>query len=112
MYRRLDAEFVANGLGAAPQGQGQGAPYLSIHPSRSPRIHTKIGTVNIDFGGALFRSTTRLVGGTCMTYMLYHNNDHNDRNRVGIQLGIHAWMVSKVQARSYRNTRIIMIIII
>ena len=110
MYRRLDAEFVANGLGAAPQGQGQGAPYLSIHPSRSPRIHTKIGTVNIDFGGALFRSTTRLVGGTCMTYMLYHNNDHNDRNRVGIQLGIHAWMVSKSTSKILPYKIVIIII--
>ena len=46
--------------GAAPR---PGSTFFFMGPTCITRIHTKIGTVNTHFGGALFRSTTRRTDG-------------------------------------------------
>ena len=55
--------FVANrimALGRRPKAREH---LIFLYTPHAVRIHTKIGTVNFDFGGALFRSTTQLASG-------------------------------------------------
>ena len=47
--------FMPMALGRRPKAREH---LIFLYTPHAVHIHTKIGTVNIDFGGALFRSTT------------------------------------------------------